>query len=211
MTLNLANIPILTRGSNYKKWRRDIGLLLTINEYDIAIDAPKPIITYQSTRTKKADHESWMRVNKVAPSILESGIIDTVRGGIKRHELAAEYLSAIDKKFKESQKAEISQYMALLTTYKIDSTGSIRDHILKMSNAAKKLNSMDVNIGEKQLVFMILQALPIKYSQLKVSYNTQGKSWDIDELIAQCVQEETLQKQEFCARRKEEEIQQCWK
>ncbi|KAM1115364.1 hypothetical protein ACFX1X_006148 [Malus domestica] len=33
-------------------------------------------------------------------------------------------------------------------------------------------------------------------SQLKVSYNTQDKSWDIDELIAQCVQEETRQKQE---------------
>ncbi|XP_028944074.1 uncharacterized protein [Malus domestica] len=33
-------------------------------------------------------------------------------------------------------------------------------------------------------------------SQLKVSYNTQDKSWDIDELIAQCVQEETRQKLE---------------
>ena len=43
---------------------------------------------------------------------------------------------------------------------------------------------------------MILQALPSKYSQLKVSYNTQDKSWDIDELIAQCVQEETRQQQE---------------
>ncbi|RXH68944.1 hypothetical protein DVH24_031277 [Malus domestica] len=46
------------------------------------------------------------------------------------------------------------------------------------------------------LVFMILQALPNKYSQLKVSYNTQDKSWDVDELIAQCVQEETRQRQE---------------
>ncbi|TQD80158.1 hypothetical protein C1H46_034281 [Malus baccata] len=175
-TLNLANIPILTGGSNYKKWRRDIGLLLTINEYDIAIDTPKPIIIDQSTRTEKTDNERWMRANKVALFILESGMTDTIRGGIKRHELATEYLSAIEKKFKEFQKAEINQYMALLTTYKIDSTGSIQDHILKMTDALEKLNSMDVNIGEKQLVFMILQALTIKYSQLKVSYNTQDKS-----------------------------------
>ncbi|CAN6689001.1 unnamed protein product [Malus baccata var. baccata] len=99
-----------------------------------------------------------------------------IRGGIKRHELAAEYLSAIEKKFKESDKAEISQHMSFLTTYKIDNAGSIRDHIMKMTDAAEKLNSMEVNIGEKQLVFMILQALPNKYSQLKVSYNTQDKS-----------------------------------
>ncbi|XP_070677738.1 uncharacterized protein [Malus domestica] len=64
-----------------------------------------------------------------------------------------------------------------------------------MTDVAKNLNSMDVNIGENQLVFTILQALPSKYSQLKVSYNTLDKSWDIDELIAQCVQEETQQKQ----------------
>lgn len=62
---------------------------------------------------------------------------------------------------------------------------------MKMTDAAEKQNSVDVNIGEKQLVFMILQALPSKYSQLKVSHNTQDKSWHIDELIAQCMQEET--------------------
>ncbi|XP_050119397.1 uncharacterized protein LOC126596775 [Malus sylvestris] len=154
-TLNLANISILTGGSNYKKWKRDTNLLLTLNEFDIAIENPKP-----------------------------------------KPELAVEYLAAIEKKFKESEKAEVSQYMSVLTQYKIEGTSSIRDHIMKMSDAAEKLNSIEINIGEKQLVFMILQALPTKYSQLKVSYNTQDKNWGIDELIAQCVQEETRQKQE---------------
>ena len=84
----------------------------------------------------------------------------------------------------------------MLTTYKIDENSSIRDYIMRMTDAAKKLNSMDVTIGEKQLVFMILQALPAKYSQLKVSYNTQDKTWTVDELIAQCVQEESRQRQE---------------
>ena len=183
-------------GGNYKKWRRDINLLLTLNEFDIAIDIPRPVITDQSTRAEKSDSERWIRANKVALSILEAGMTDTIRGGIKKPELAMDYLAAIEKKFKESEKAEVSQYMSLLTTYKIESTGSIRDHIMKMTDAAEKLNSMEVNIGEKQLVFMILQALPTKYGQLKVFYNTQEKSWDIDELIAQCVQEEARQKQE---------------
>ncbi|TQD69871.1 hypothetical protein C1H46_044597 [Malus baccata] len=194
--MNLANIPILTGGSNYKKWRREIGLLLTLNEFDIALDIPKPVLTDQSTRAEKVDAERWVRANKVALSILESAMTDTVRGGIKKHDLAIDYLNAIERKFKESQKAEISHYMAMLTTYKIEGTGSIRDHIMKMTDAAEKLNSLDVNIGEKQLVFMILQALPSKFSQLKVSYNTQDKNWDVDELIAQCVQEENRQKQE---------------
>lgn len=195
-TLNLANIPILTGGGNYKKWRMDINLLLTLNEFDITIDNPKPVINDQSTKAEKKDFERWTRANKMALSILESGMTDTIRGGIKKHDLAVDYLNAIEKKFKEFEKAEVSQYMSLLTTYKIEGTGSIRDHIMKMTDAVEKLNSMDVNIGEKQPVFMILQELPNKYIQLKVSYNTQDKNWDIDELIAQCVQEKTHQKQE---------------
>ncbi|XP_068328643.1 uncharacterized protein [Pyrus communis] len=138
-------------GSNCKKWRREIGLLLTLNEFDIALDTPKPVLTDQSTRAEKADAERW-------------------------HELAIDYLKAIEKKFKESQKAEISQYMAMLTTYKIEGTSSIRDHTMRITDVAEKLNSLDVNIGEIQLVFMILQALPSRYTQLKVSYNTQDNN-----------------------------------
>ena len=90
--------------------------------------------------------------------------------------MAVDYLNAIEKKFQESEKAEMSQYMSIFTTYKIEGTGSIRDHIMKMIDVAERLNAMDINIGEKQLVFMILRALPNKYSQLKISYNTQDKN-----------------------------------
>ncbi|CAN6710598.1 unnamed protein product [Malus baccata var. baccata] len=195
-TMNLANIHILTEGNNYKNWRREIGLLLTLNEFHIALDTLKPVLTDQSTWAEKADVERLVKANKVALSILESAMTYIVRGGIKRHELAINYLDAIERKFKESQKAEIIQYMAMLTTYKIEGTSFIRDHIMKMTDAAGKLNSLDFNIGEKQLVFMIIQALPNKYNQLKVSYNIQDKNWDVDDLIAQCVQDETRQKQE---------------
>ncbi|XP_050102927.1 uncharacterized protein LOC126582777 [Malus sylvestris] len=155
-TFNLANIPILIGGCNYKKWRRDISMLLTLNEFDIAIDNRKPVINDQSTRVEKVDYERWTRANKVAFSILESGMTDTIRGGIKKYDLAADYLNAIEKKFQESEKAEVSQYMSLLTTYKMEGTGSIRDHIMKMTDAVERLNAMEINIGDKQLVFMIL-------------------------------------------------------
>ncbi|XP_050153837.1 uncharacterized protein LOC126628259 isoform X3 [Malus sylvestris] len=104
-SLTLANIPILTSGGNYKKWRRDINLLLTLNEFDIAIDSPRLVISDQSSRVERSDFERWTRANKVALSILEAGMTDTIRGGIKKPELVVDYLAAIEKKFKESEKA----------------------------------------------------------------------------------------------------------
>lgn len=99
-------------------------MLLTINEYDIANDIAKPVTTFQSTRVEKVNHEMWLRANKVALSILESDT-DKVRIGIKRHELATDYLKEIEQNFRESHKDKISQYMSLLTTYVVDNAGSI--------------------------------------------------------------------------------------
>lgn len=45
---------------------------------------------------------------------------DTMRGGIKKCDLANDYFKAIENKFKESQKAEIAQFMTLLTVYKFE-------------------------------------------------------------------------------------------
>ncbi|XP_048422306.1 uncharacterized protein LOC125469254 [Pyrus x bretschneideri] len=158
----------------------------------MALDTPQPTpLNHKSTKAEKVEFERWTRANKVALSILESGMIKTVREGIKKCDLASDYLKAIKGKFKVSQKYEIAQYMTLLTTYKFKGAISIRDHIMRMTDASEKLNSMDVKIGEMQLVFMILQALPQKYSKLKMSYNNQDKCWIMDELITQCVQEES--------------------
>ncbi|XP_068322495.1 uncharacterized protein [Pyrus communis] len=146
-TLNLATVPILIGGSNYKKWRREIELLLKLNEYDIALDNPQlEALTNKSTKAERTEFERWTRANKVALSILESGMTDTVCGGIKKSDFSKDYLKAIKNKFRESEKAEIAQYMSLLTSYKFEGGGSIRDHIMKMTDVAEKLTSMDVNI-----------------------------------------------------------------
>lgn len=124
-TINLASVLILTGGSNYKKWRREIGLLQTLNEYDIAPDTPQlQSLTDKSAKDDKAEFERWSRANKVALSTL-SGMKDTLRGGIKEHDLAVDYRRAIENKFKEPEKAEISHWMNVLTTFKFDGTGLI--------------------------------------------------------------------------------------
>lgn len=61
-SINLALVPILTGGSNYKNWRREIEFLLTLNEYDNALDTPQPAtLTDKSTKAKKVDFERWTR------------------------------------------------------------------------------------------------------------------------------------------------------
>ena len=95
--------------------------LLTLNEYDIALDTPQPApLTDKSSKVEKVKFERWTRANKVALSILESGTTETSCGGIKKCDLANDYFKAIESKFKESQKTKIAWYMTFLTTYKFE-------------------------------------------------------------------------------------------
>ncbi|CAN6721625.1 unnamed protein product [Malus baccata var. baccata] len=103
---------------------------------------------------------------------------------------AKEFFDAIGNKFKESEKAETGNFLTKLTSMKFDGVGSVREHILKMSDIAQKLKNLKHPLTDQFLVHMALNSLPAQYGQLKVSYNTQQATWDIDELISMCAQEE---------------------
>jgi hypothetical protein len=68
----------------------------------------------------------------------------------------------------------------------------IRDHILRMSNMVAKLKPMDVDLELKPalLVHLVLASLPKEFENLVINYNMSPDKWDIEKIIAMCVQEE---------------------
>ncbi|KAM2953239.1 hypothetical protein FF1_031642 [Malus domestica] len=122
--------------------------------------------------------------------IMKKAMAQSVKGGIPKHTSAKGFLAAIGEKFKESEKAETGTFLTQLTSMKFDGVGSVREHILKMADLAKKLKDLEVAVTDQFLVHMALNSLPAKYGQLKVSYNTLKDKWGIDELISMCAQEE---------------------
>ena len=74
-------------------------------------------------------------------------------------ESAKEFLASIEAKFKESDKAENGNLMnSLMTTKFVD--GSVREHILGLTDTATKLNALDVAIIDPFLVHVAPNSLP---------------------------------------------------
>jgi hypothetical protein len=59
-----------------------------------------------------------------------------------------------------------------------------------MSNTASKLKPMDLGLKDKFPIHFIFASLPKEYESFIVNYNLQPDKWDIEKLIAMCVQEE---------------------
>ena len=67
---------------------------------------------------------------------------------------------------------------------------------MEMSNLVTRLKALKLELSEDILVHLVLISLPTQFSPFKISYNTQKEKWTLNELIAQCVQEEKKLKQE---------------
>ncbi|KAM1176109.1 hypothetical protein ACFX2I_028384 [Malus domestica] len=194
MSLNFSSIEPLN-GGNYKKWRQDVEIILGLMDYDLALreDEPAPVDA-TSTAAQRLKFEKWEKANRMALLVIKRSIGEAVRGGLPASDKAKNFLEGIEAKFKVSEKGEIGNLMTTLTTLKFDESHTVREHILKMVEAATKLSDLKVPIDDSFVVHMALNSLPESYEQLKTSYNAQKEKWSLNDLISICVQEEARMK-----------------
>ncbi|KAM1674536.1 hypothetical protein COP2_041408 [Malus domestica] len=172
-SLNFNNIETLT-GSNFKKWKEDVQIVLGLMDLDLALRKDKPAtLTDESMPDQKSKFEKWERANRMSLMIMTKAMAQPVKGGIPKLDNAKEFLAVVGEKFKESEKAETSTFLTQLTSMKFDGTWSVREHILRMVDLSLKLKDLELPMTDQFLVHMALNSLPAKYGQLKVSYNTQ--------------------------------------
>ena len=121
--------------------------------------------------------------------VAKSTISDAIRGSIPDCDTAIEYLKKVESQFTGSSKAYASTLIKKLVNEKY-SGGGIREHILKMSNTTSKFKPIDLGLKDEFLIYLIFASLSKEYETFVVNYNLQLDKWDIEKLIAICVQEE---------------------
>ncbi|XP_028068585.1 uncharacterized protein LOC114271173 [Camellia sinensis] len=144
----LSDIEALS-GTNFKKWKKQIGIVLGIMDLDY--------VSIEPASTKPND---------------TSSITPTIQGAILVSESAIGYMKSIEEQFIRTSKSLASTLMIKMITMKYDGLSDVREHILKINDMASQLKGMDMEISEGFLVYFIMTSLPMQFGCFENNYNT---------------------------------------
>ncbi|RVW61151.1 Retrovirus-related Pol polyprotein from transposon TNT 1-94 [Vitis vinifera] len=196
ISANVNNIPVLN-GTNFKKWKEHVIIVLGCMDLDFALREDRPSdLTSASTAEQRSTMEKWERSNRMSLMIMKHSIPEAIRGAIPEETQAKAFLDQIANRFAANEKVETSTILSKLVSMRYKGKENIREYIMEMSNLVTRLKALKLELSEDILVHLVLISLPTQFSPFKISYNTQKEKWTLNELIAQCVQEEERLKQE---------------
>ncbi|RVW28588.1 Retrovirus-related Pol polyprotein from transposon TNT 1-94 [Vitis vinifera] len=166
-------------------------------DLDYGLRENRPLhFTSASTAEQRTAMEKWERSNRTSLMIMKHSIPEVIRGAIPEETRAKTFLDQIANRFAANEKVETNTILSKLISMRYKGKENIREYIMEMSNLVTRLKALKLELSEDILVHLVLISLLIQFSQFKISYNTQKKKWTLNELIAQCVQEDERLKQE---------------
>jgi hypothetical protein len=93
----------------------------------------------------------------------------------------------VESQFTGSSKAYASSLIKRLVSDKYTDDG-VRDRILRMSNVAARLKSLDLAIKDCFFIYLIFNSFSKEFKTFEVNYNSMNDKWTLKKFIAMCVQ-----------------------
>lgn len=195
LPMSLTDVKTLNE-SNFEDWKESLELYLALTDMDLSLRVEKPNeLTPNSSTADRIFYEKWVHSNRVCLMVMKYTMEKHIRHSIgEEADNAKAFLEAIGEHFKKLDKPLKSLYLSLLLKTKYDGVSGIREYIMKLIQYYEKLKSLKVEMGERFIVWHIMNSLPSQFDILKSCYDNQKEEWSVSEMIAIVTLEEESMK-----------------
>ncbi|XP_061359691.1 uncharacterized protein LOC133303741 [Gastrolobium bilobum] len=134
----------MLKGMNFKLWKEIMEIILGCMDLDLALRMEKLTST---TKNPNVDNiEKWEHSKCMCLIIMKRSISEVFRGSITESTGAKRFFKEIEQYFAKKEKAEMSNALAKLITMRYKGNGNIREYTLEMSNLARKLKALKLEL-----------------------------------------------------------------
>ncbi|RVW26309.1 Retrovirus-related Pol polyprotein from transposon TNT 1-94 [Vitis vinifera] len=154
ISANVNNIPVLN-GTNFKKWKEHVIIVLGCMDLDFALREDRPSdLTSTSTAEQRSTMEKWERSNRMSLMIMKHSIPKAIRGAIPEETQAKAFLDQIANRFAANEKVETNTILSKLVSMRYKGKENIREYIMEMSNLVTRLKALKLELSEDILVHL---------------------------------------------------------
>ena len=158
---------------NFPDWSEQVQFHLGVLDLDLAFQVEKPVaITDASSNEEKAHYKAWARSNRLNLMFMRMSIASNIKSAFSKTDEAKEFMKFVEERSQIVDKSLTRTLMSTLTTMKFDSSRTMHEHVIEMTNIAARLKSLGMAVDEGFLMQFILNSLSSEYGPFQMNYNT---------------------------------------
>ena len=116
ISANVNNIPMLN-GTNFKKWKEHIIIVLRCMDLDYALKENRPLdLTSANTAEQRSTMEKWEQSNRMSLMIMKHSIPKAIRSATLEETQAKTFLNQIANRFAANEKVETNTILSKLVS-----------------------------------------------------------------------------------------------
>ena len=103
---------------------------------------------------------------------MQMSIANNIKLTLPKTESTKKFMKFGEERSQITDKSLVGTLMGTLITMKFDSSRTMHEHVIEMTNIAVRLKSLEMNVDENFLIQFIINSLLSKYNHFQMNYNT---------------------------------------
>jgi gag-polypeptide of LTR copia-type/Zinc knuckle len=182
-------------GPNYIDWKRNLNIVLTAEDYKFVLTDLCPETPIERASDEESQpYRRWIKADQMARCYILGSMSNVLQHQHESMVSAYDIMMNLKEMFGDQDRAARQVSMKELMNTNMAEGTLVREHVLKMIGLLAELEILGAQIDGETQVDIVLQSLPDSFTNFRLNYNMNKRSYSLSELLKELQAAEGLLK-----------------